>query len=468
MAIEKHEKPEKPKKKEVRIELSPRQTQAFDALDMGGVREVLYGGAKGGGKSVFGCVWCYQRALAIIEKHKLKPQRNPVQIGFMGRKQSVDFTGTTLETWKTFIPAECYRLKEQAKEIVIGNAVKIKYGGLDRSEDVQKFNSAEFAFAFIDQAEEVTRDDIAALRGSLRKKINGSAILPKLLMTANPRNCWLRDEFILSPSSEKVFIQALPSDNPHLPMWYVDQLKDAFKHRPELLEAYLHGSWGVFEGDDQVIRERWVREANSLILYPPDIRRLVVVDPARFGDDETVIYSLENTNIVDEAIFGQKSLMYTANKVFIRQRDFGASVVIVDGDGVGGGVADRLREMGVYVVEMRGAAKSPEPKQTVKYYNMRAFAWANTARAFAEGDIELHHDDPILAGQLCTPLYKFRNGKILIESKDDIKKRLGRSPDRADAYVMGHWGLQFTTTERKRNHKDVWAENDSALNAMAM
>ena len=62
---------------------------------------------------------------------------------------------------------------------------------------------------------------------------------------------------------------------------------------------------------------------------------------------------------------------------------------------------------------------------------------------FAAGDVQLRTNDTQLKGQLSTPVYAFRNGKILIEPKADIKKRLGRSPDRADAYVNGLYALQF-------------------------
>ncbi|MHC5083863.1 MAG: hypothetical protein ACYTET_08010, partial [Planctomycetota bacterium] len=65
------------------------------------------------------------------------------------------------------------------------------------------------------------------------------------------------------------------------------------------------------------------------------------------------------------------------------------------------------------------------------------------ADAFAGSDVELKNIDVKLKGQLTTPTYEFRNGKILIESKADIKKRLGCSPDRADCYVNGLYGLQF-------------------------
>ena len=51
--------------------------------------------------------------------------------------------------------------------------------------------------------------------------------------------------------------------------------------------------------------------------------------------------------------------------------------------------------------------------------------WCGATDAFADGDVELKNIDIKLKGQLATPTYEFRNGKILIESKADIKKRLG-------------------------------------------
>ena len=62
-----------------------------------------------------------------------------------------------------------------------------------------------------------------------------------------------------------------------------------------------------------------------------------------------------------------------------------------------------------------------------------------------------------LKGQLATPTYEFRNGKILIESKSEIKKRLGSSPDRADAYVNGLYALQFVEGQIVGG-KDMYAD----------
>jgi hypothetical protein len=106
-------------------DLTAKQTIAWDALARDTIKEVLYGGAKGGGKSVFGCLWCYGKALEIIDACGIKRRKHPIPIGFMGRKRGVDFTNTTLETWKRFIPDEMYEIKGKPAEIIIADRVKI-------------------------------------------------------------------------------------------------------------------------------------------------------------------------------------------------------------------------------------------------------------------------------------------------------------------------------------------------------
>jgi hypothetical protein len=65
----------------------------------------------------------------------------------------------------------------------------------------------------------------------------------------------------------------------------------------------------------------------------------------------------------------------------------------------------------------------------------------------------------LLDSQLCTPTYKFRGTKMLVETKEDIKKRLGRSPDHADTYVIALWAWPHITTEAEDvKHKKQWKE----------
>ncbi len=441
--------------------LTAKQTLAWDALRRPDIKEILYGGAKGGGKSVFGCMWCFAKALEIIRECKIAPRKHPIPVGFMGRKRGVDFTNTTLETWKRFIPVNMYEIKSKPAEIIIANRVKILTGGLDNSEIINKFNSAEYAFFFLDQAEEIEAEQVGELRATFRLIINDKKIPGKGLFTANPAPSFLKDEFILNPTPDRLFIQALPTDNHYLGPEYIEVLKDSFRNRPELLKAYVEGSWESLGGFDQVIKDSWVRNAAGITLYPPRIKKLITCDPARYGDDETVIYLLKNTEIAESEIYGKKSLMHTANILHTISHKNGDCLIVVDVCGMGAGVVDRLIEMGDNVLGIDNASKSEEPE---KYYNLRSEIWCKAADMFADGDIQLKNAEHRLAGQLCTPRYEFRNGKILIEAKADIKKRLGNSPDRADAYVNGIYALDFVEGELV-GKKDSYSEDEDDIYA---
>jgi len=274
--------------------------------------------------------------------------------------------------------------------------------------------------------------------------LNGVKIPGKGLFTANPAQSFLKDEFILNPTANRRFIQALPTDNHYLGAEYIEVLKDSFKNRPELLKAYLEGSWDSLSGFDQVIKDSWVSSANKIKLYPPRKKKLITCDPARFGNDETVIYYMENTEIKDAVIYGEKKLSDTTVILSKMAEKYGNCLIAIDVCGLGSGVADDLTDMGHNVWPLNNAEKAMDSH---RYYNLRAEVWCHAGDMFAAGDVMFNSRDRDLVGQLCTPRYEFRNGRILIEPKDSIKKRLGRSPDRADAYVNGLYVLQFIEGE---------------------
>ena len=445
------------------INLSEKQTLAFDALEDPSISCLLYGGAKGGGKSVFGCFWMFIRCLNIINQFKSGKQQYPVSVGYMGRKRAVDFNDTTLETWKRFIPAEAYTLRAHDKEIIIQDAVKISYGGFDSEENIAKFNSAEFGFYFIDQAEEVTRDDIGLLRGTLRLTIQGQILDYTGLLTANPADCWLIDEFIPPQNKGYKYIQALPIDNPYLPPDYVENLKEAFRHRPELIQAYVYGKWDVLADGDLVLKSKWINEAINKEIYLDGEPVIVSCDPARFGDDETVIYALKGGKIIDEMIFGQKSTMETAGRCIVMKNKHNADLLVVDSTGIGAGVVDRLQELNQVVYDLNFAARASNEEKEEKYLNMRAEIYFEAADLFAEGKVCIPNDIA-LKQQLSHIKYKTASkGRRQIESKKDIKKRMsGKSPDRADALVMGLWALHLVP-KKQRDFKRRFASSSGEV-----
>lgn len=416
------------------IRLSQKQIEAMNAQE----QFVLYGGAKGGGKSWFLCIWMFLMAL--------KNRGNKL---FFCRRRSVDFTNTTLETWKKSIPSDLYRINEQKKKIFIipSNSV-IDYGGLDDPLLIQSLNSAEYGNIGIDQAEEIEQDSFGMIRGTLRHKLaDGSFPNFHVRLTANPAQCWLKDYFILNPQPETRFIPALPTDNPNLPKSYVNNLKEAFKNRPQLLAAYLYGSWDDLAGHDICIQGRWIEEAKSRRKNGTAIKRIIVNDPARFGDDENVIYVMENDGrvsyIVDQIFLEHKSTMDTAGRLAALRRKHDAQIIAVDVGGIGAGVVDALYELKEPVLSINSSSKPTVEHKQGKYFNLRSQLWMEAGERFSSGEVVVD-SDITLCGQLASTKFNYTgNGKIQVESKDDIKKRLGRSPDRADAFIMGLFALDY-------------------------
>ena len=447
------------------------------ALNDRGVVDVMYGGAKGGGKSFFLCAWVFLWAVALANRFELTPTDKPVHVGWMGRKQATDFTATTLQTWQEIIPADEYDIRSSTdkhpKHILIQGRIAVDFGGLDRREDISHFNSAEYAFVVVDQAEETTRDDVSALRASRRLKIKGHHVAYKGLWTANPAQCWLKRDFILAPSAEKRFVKALPADNPWLPQSYIDTLKEAFRHRPEMLQAYLFGNWDAFEGAEQVIQEAWIRLAMTRRkTYWPFIKEYISIDCARFGDDETVMLMMENMDIKQKIVMAHSMTTEVSGRAAVLSCENGKCPIVVESIGadIGAGVADELRSMDHEVMEFNPAIK-PAGKDAKNYgfYSLRCEAWHNASKILSQGYIgeenvsvcisnanELERDDQgmdeTMIEQLCAPRYQWKGGKLVIEKKSDTKQRLDRSPDHADAYVIALWA--WPMMPRKEEHND--------------
>jgi len=451
------------------LTFTPRQLTALQILNQSCVRGFLFGGAKGGGKSFLLCRYTWLYCLTVIEYFDIPVLRNPIPIFFLGRLQGVDFDDTTLETWKECIPEDDYIIKEKNKEIIIKKRVKIQYGGLDNKKVVKKFNSAQYGAFGLDQAEEIEEDKLTELRLTLRRSIGGVPLPFKEFYTANPADCWLKDQFVLGHNKRFVYLPSLPSDNPFLPPDYITNMEYTLRNRPELLKAYRDGSWDILAGADIVIQDSWIDRANENVFHKP-IRRIIVCDPAKYGDDETVIYAMKNTDIAKSPmprIYGKKDEYYTANEMENMGLVFKPSLYVVDSIGIGSGVASILSNKGLPVLTISSSEKqeSGVPKQ---FLNRRSQIWWYAGNQFGDNEIELHHDDQELKRQLTVPRYTYKGDKFMIRSRDEIKKSYGRSIDRASAYVMGVWGLQYAEEESPESKpEDFFTNEDLGLDFMS-
>jgi len=91
--------------------------------------------------------------------------------------------------------------------------------------------------------------------------------------------------------------------------------------------------------------------------------------------------------------------------------------------------------------------------------------WWSVGRRFAEKDIKLTWKDPELRRELSSVAYLIRDGKIQAEGKDDIKKRLMRSPDKADAYIIGLHTLDHAVVSKKWINWEAEQDAEALANA---
>lgn len=162
--------------------------------------------------------------------------------------------------------------------------------------------------------------------------------------------------------------------------------------------------------------------------------KILGVDVARHGDDRTVCL-LRNGDVVDPlAIKTWRGLdtMQTVGRVAEMIVLHKPDAVFVDGVGVGGGVVDRLKQLGYRVTDVNGGNTAMDD---ARYMNHRAEMWAKMKEWLgARADIPA---DMALANDLTAPAYSFdARNRLKLEKKEDMKSRGLPSPDIGDALAL--------------------------------
>ena len=160
--------------------------------------------------------------------------------------------------------------------------------------------------------------------------------------------------------------------------------------------------------------------------------KILAADIARFGDDQTVLCKRQGRYVAPLRAWRGLDLMRTSDLIMEEIDAYKPDGVIVDETGIGSGVVDRLRQMNYQVTGFNGG-ESPKDKDT--YKNRRVEVWG-LMRDALKGRIELP-DDSELRMDLIGPEYSFTpTQQLLLERKEDMKKRGLASPDRGDALAM--------------------------------
>lgn len=213
-------------------------------------------------------------------------------------------------------------------------------------------------------------------------------------------------------------------------------------------------------GDDQLISLSDCEEAARRVYTDKDVLdapKILGVDPARFGDDRSVIFKRQGLQAFTPLVYRGIDNMDLAARVAAQIEQWVPDAVFID-SGAGAGVIDRLRQLGYDVTEVPFGGKATMPNLFV---NRRAEMWWGMKEWLDLGGAI--PNDNALKQELATPIYWFDSaGRKVLEPKDEIKKRLqgGGSPDMADALA-----LTFAYPVKKRPMIDIYDRSKSSNGA---
>ena len=382
---------------------------------------VLFGGSVGGAKTT----WLVNEAISHCLKY-------PGARGYVARHQLTSFKKTTLITLLEWLPTEWIRQHHRSENYIeFNNGSCIYYGGLgDDIRAIEKLKSLELSFYGIDQCEETTEDFFFMLNSRLRLKIPG--IKYKGWLTANPTSNWVRSRFVEAVLEGHEFVQALPVDNPHLPSGYISDLRKMLPE--ELVRIWVEGDWSAISGEASIFNYSDILDAMKLELsVPQDARECLSCDPARFGNDSSVIMRKRGPLVTIEDVFTKSPTTETAGRIArLAGGDKGLPIKI-DSIGIGAGVADILKEQGFNVEEVIASAKAVEG---TRFKNLRAEILFNVADLISKKELSLPNDERLKAEMIAARYRIFSDGLIIAEGKDEMRRRGLGSPDRLDALAI--------------------------------
>jgi phage terminase large subunit len=223
-------------------------------------------------------------------------------------------------------------------------------------------------------------------------------------------------------------------DSPLVSPDFIAEMELKYGADSNAMKVRVYGEFPTAE-DDTLISLHAVEQASKRKVEQPEGTPVVWgLDVARYGDDASVLCIRQGRHLIELHSWKKLSLMELAGRVLdlLNSADEPPEEILVDSIGLGAGVLDRLRELDI---SARGVNVSESPAMADRYANLRAELWDLTKQWFTE-EVQIPNDDSLIA-DLTAPRYSFNSsGKMLVESKAETKKRLGRSTDFADSLVL--------------------------------
>ena len=395
----------------------------------------LFGGGAGGGKTWIGCEW--EAAMCL---------NFPGVRYFMGREELSRLKDTTVKTFfkmaKHHGISDTFRYYEHYSAIRFYNGSEISLLNLkyEPSDPMfERFGSTEYTGGFIEEAGEVHFNAFDTLKSRVGRQLNEQYNIPKkILITCNPKKNWLYHTYY-KPWKEGTleygyaFIQALAAENDKIDKGYVESL-DEIKD-PTMKKRLKYGEW-EYEDDPLSL----VDYENLVNIFTNEYvergQKCITADIARFGSDKTIIRVWEGLRVIERIVRNHLKVTESADliKMKANQHNVPMSRVIVDEDGVGGGVVDILR--------CKGFVANSSPLFGANFDMLKSQCGYMLAELINNNKIYENEPSPAERQSIIEELEQLKrknegsDKKQGIMPKEKIKDLIGRSPDDLDTFIM--------------------------------
>lgn len=411
--------------------------------------DIVYGGSKGSGKSYLGVSLIFGDAFIYPGTSYFIARKSLTNI----RKFTIPSIHEVFQHWGITDVMYKYNGQDNYYELHNGSRVYLldaKY--LPSDPEYYRFGSMQMTRGWIEEAgefEEAAKNNLAASIGRWKNDVYNLA--PKLLQTCNPAKNYLYREYYLPHRGNTLpewrkFVQALPEDNKRLPDGYLENLERSLN--PNERERLLKGNWEIDTDASALIDYNKIIDifSNS---HVPQGTKCITADMARLGGDKIVI--VEWDGFRGHIRFYQKQDLATTASLLEAGRSrlgIGKSDVLVDEDGLGGGVVDFYQCKG-FVNNARPLPSPSNPIRDVRgqiqpenYDNIKSQCYYRLADRINANGLYLTYDDDRVRQWVIEELEQVKQKKLDSDMKkgvipkDQVKEFIGRSPDFADALMM--------------------------------
>jgi phage terminase large subunit len=437
------------------ISCHKKQKQALEILTDNDTGEFLYGGAAGGAKTWTGVCWIVFSAMSYSNTN-----------WFIARNQLKDLLGSVYKTFREV--CRTYGITD-FKFNAVKNYIEFPNGSMINFIEVsykpsdplyEDLGSTEFTSGWLEEVGEIHEMAVIVLGTRIgRSKNKEHGLKKKLFMTCNPKQNWAKTKFydkhkngqleienkILLPNGRKgvqrKYLNCLVTENPFIDQDYIDGLMaKALEHKPTYERLFL-GNWDYEDNPYQLAEQEMIEQVFDNNHVQKGVR-CITADVARFGSDKAQIGYWDGWNLVQ--VISLDISKTTDVELAIQTLRFKYKVpknrVVVDDDGVGGGVTDG--------VGAKGFKNNGKPiklsKDTPNYKNLQVQCLYMLAEKINEGGLNISADlTPNEKEEIKSELAQIQakgeqdpERKLDCKSKGDIKADIGRSPDWRDMIMM--------------------------------